>query len=366
MSRSDLQDTFAQLDHVRAAEPRAAMATLVSTKGTTPRKEGAKMWVSEQGRLLGSVTIGGCVDARVIQASEQVLRSGTAELLTMSLGDADAWDMGLTCGGMVQVLIEPVSLRDAGDPIVCAYASLRAEREAGRHAVSVAPLSGVAARLVVREDGTTAGTLGSTALDDEAREHAMDVMRRAASCTSALSAAGDALYFFELHGPATTLIIFGAGQVAIPLVTIARSLGWRTVVVDNRERHATRERFPEADEIRLGMLGDEAERLTYDASTVAVIVAHDYKYELPVLRVLLQREPAYIGLLGNAGRGHALLGFLADEGYDAGTLERVHVPVGLHIGAGTAAEIALSIAAEIVAVRAGRDSARHAHTGSAS
>ena len=160
--------------------------------------------------------------------------------------------------------------------------------------------------------------------------------------------------FLEVHGPASTLLVFGAGHIAMPIVTLARTLGWRTVLVDGRERFATRERFPDADEIHVGMLSDIAEAFTYNQSTFVVLVAHDYKFELPVLRTVLRREPAYVGLLGSRDRGAAVLEFLAAEGFTEEELRRVHVPVGLDIGAQTAAEIALSVLAEAVASRAGR------------
>lgn len=359
MSQPDLRETFEQLDELRRHERRVAMATLVSTKGTTPRKEGAKMWVGEDGRIRGSVTIGGCVDARVIAESEDVLRNATPRLMAMTLGDEDAWDIGLTCGGTVEVLIEPVQLDGPADPVVRAYDAIRAEARAGRRAVAVVPLDGGDAvqrgRLVVREDGTTAGTLGEAALDEAARAQALDTIGRASSRTVALDVGGRTVtLFLELHGPATTLLVFGAGHVAMPLVRFAKVLGWRAVILDARERYATRDRFPDADEIRIGLLGEMAEQMAYDASTVVVLVVHDYKFEIPVLRAVLARRPAYIGLLGSRRRGRTLLRFLAEEGVPAADLARVHVPVGLDIGARTAAEIALATLAEAVAVRNGR------------
>ena len=355
----DLRETFDQLDELQRHERRVAMATLVSTKGTTPRKEGAKMWVGEDGRIRGSVTIGGCVDARVLAESDAVLRSATPALLSLSLGDEDAWDLGLTCGGTVDVLIEPVQLDDDADPVVQAYRVIRAEADAGRRAVAVVPLGNGGAtparRLVVREDGTTAGTLGDPSLDDAAITRALDAIAHSASRTMDIDTGGRrATLFFELHGPATTLVIFGAGQVAMPLVRFAKGLGWNTVLVDARDRYATRDRFPDADEIRIGALGEIAAQMRYDASTIVVLVAHDYKFELPVLRVVLAQQPAYIGLLGNRRRGRALLDFLAADGFDAASLARIHVPVGLDIGARTAPEIALAALAEAIAVRNGR------------
>lgn len=361
-TQPDLRETFEQLDELRRRERRVAMATLVSTKGTTPRREGAKMWVGEGGRILGSVTIGGCVDARVLEEAEAVLRDDAPRLLTMSLGDADAWEIGLTCGGTVELLIEPVALDGVRHPITEAYEVVRAEAAAGRRSVLVAPLRErdgspprECARLVVLEDGRASGTLGDHALDGAAVERALDVVRRATSRTEVVEAPGvRERLFFELHGPATTLLIFGAGQVAIPLVRLAKVMGWHTVVVDGRERFATRERFPEADDMRIGLLAEIAAELKYDASTFVILVAHDYKFEVPVLRVVLEREPAYIGLLGNRSRGAAVLRFLAEEGVSAEQIARVHVPIGLDIGARTPSEIALSVLAEALAVRNGR------------
>jgi xanthine dehydrogenase accessory factor len=323
------------------------------------------MWVGEGGRILGSVTIGGCVDARVLEEAENVLRDGESRLLTMSLGDADAWEIGLTCGGTVELLVEPVALDDPRHPITAAYEAVRVEALAGRRSVLVAPLreadsksSGDVARRVAREDGGSSGTLGDAALDSAAVGRALDVIRRASSRTEVIEASGAShRLFFELHGPATSLLIFGAGQVAIPLVRLAKVMGWNAVVIDGRERFATRERFPEADEIRIGLLADIAAELNYDASTFVILVAHDYKFELPVLRVVLEREPAYIGLLGNRSRGAAVLRFLAEEGVSAEQIARVHVPIGLDIGARTPSEIALSVIAEALAVRNGRPGA---------
>ena len=363
-SSNDAQEGLDQLESLRGSERRVAMATLVSTKGTTPKKEGAKMWVGEGGRILGSVTIGGCVDARVLEAAEKVLAGAGSSLLSISMDDEEAWDIGFTCGGTVEVLVEQVALDGTVDPIVAAYDVIRQEIAAGRRAVAVAPLSGEGRRVVVREDGSLVGSLGAATLDSEAQGVALDVMRRAASRAGTLGDPGDA-FFFELHGPATTMVIYGAGVVAMPLVSIAKALGWKAVIVDGRERYATRERFPQADEIHIGILGEIAERLPCDASTVVVLVAHDYKFELPVLRTVLRRSPAYVGLLGSRKRGKAILDFLAEEGFDAETLSRIHVPVGLDLGAQTAGEIALAIAAEALAVTHRRSGGSLARGGAA-
>lgn len=332
-------------------EHRAALATLVATQGPTPQKAGATMWVGAGGRILGSVTIGGCVDAQVVAASEDVLRTNQPKLLAVSLTDEEGWDMGLTCGGTLRVLVEPVRLDGADDAIVAAYGTVRGAVAAGRRAVMVAQLPGTGARLVVQDDGTVAGSLGDPSLDAAARTEALGVLTRGTSATTR-AAAPEAELFCGLYAPPPRLLVFGATHVAMPLVGYATLLGWRATVIDARERFATRERFPDAQALLVGSVGAIAEQQQYDASTYVVIVAHDYKFELPILRVLLAKEPAYIGLLAGRTRAQALRSFLAADGIDAAVFERkVQVPIGLDIGARTPAEIALAIVAQIVAVR---------------
>jgi xanthine dehydrogenase accessory factor len=346
-----MDESLSALDQLRANERRAALGTLVAAKGTTPKKEGAKVWVGEGGRIYGSVTIGGCVDARVVQEAEAVLASRAPRLVSFSLGDEDAWEIGLTCGGAVDVLVEPVDLAADDDPVVASYTRVREEAQLGRPAVVVTRLDGVRARLVVLDGGTREGSLGDAALDDAAATRARELLRLGVSRVEPV--AGTSV-FFEHHGPPGTLVVVGATQVAITLVTLARELGFRTVVVDGRERLATRDRFPSADELRVGMPSDLVAGITPSPSTAFVLVAHDYKYELPVLRQVLRSEAGYVGMLGSSRRGSAVKALLADEGFTAEELARIRTPIGLDIGAQSAAEIALSILAEVVAAWRGR------------
>jgi xanthine dehydrogenase accessory factor len=348
-------ETVQQLETLASQARRVAMATLVATKGTGPKKEGAKMWVSDRGDILGSVTIGGCVDARVIEESEAVLAGDGRKLLSMSLGDEDAWELGLTCGGVVDVLIEPIDFARPDSAAVRAYREVRESLARGASAVVVTRLSESPERLVVREDGTASGTLGDTRLDEAARAQALRVVGDGVSRTAALALPdGDVAAFFELHAPVPALYVFGAGHLAIPLIELARTLGMRTVVVDGRERFATRERFPSADELRVGIPSEIAGSLSYGAGTAVVLVAHDYKYDIPVLETVLRTDAGYIGLLGSSRRGEAIRQFLREQGISEEQLARIHVPIGLDIGARTAPEIALSILAEAIAQRSAR------------
>ncbi len=341
-----MDELFTDLEKLAKVEKRVAMATLVGTRGTSPKREGAKMWIGEEGRILGSVTIGGCIDARVIADAEQALATSQPRLLQVDFGDEDAWELGLSCAGSLDVLIEPFDLTTPPNTLVDIYRAVRAAIEQGKTVAIVTPLHDSTQRRLVFEDGTTD-------VDNELRKVALDLMRKRKSATVSV---GDPAVemFFEVHGPPPTLIVFGAGHVSMPLVSLAHDLGLKTIIVDGRPRFATRERFPEVDELLIGIPSEIAQTLSYNSSTFVVLTAHDYKYDLPVLKVVLPAGAAYIGLLGSKRRGKAIKEFLKEGGMDDVLLDRLHVPTGLDIGADSAAEIALSILAEAVAIKSGR------------
>jgi xanthine dehydrogenase accessory factor len=344
-------ETFELIDRLRRTGRRAAMATLVRTSGTTPRKEGAKMFVGEDGAIFGSVTIGGCVDARVLEHSSEVLRASASQLLTMQLGDEDAWEIGLSCGGSVDVFIEPLT-----DSVIRAYETARQEWEAGRGVALVTALSGDAAgsRTIVPAGGPTA-IAGFPEPSEGLTAEVSNVL--SASGGSRTRTVGGQEVYIEILRPPSRLLIFGAGAVAIPLVSFGRALGFQTIVIDARARFANRERFPDADEIRVGIASELAGQLALGPGTPVVLVAHDYKIDVPVLKKALASDAPYIGLLGSRRRGGAILQMLRDDGVPEEQLGRVRVPIGLDLGGETAAEIALSIISEVVAVMRGRSGA---------
>jgi xanthine dehydrogenase accessory factor len=352
-----MSELFDQIESLRRVEGRAALATLVSTHGTTPRKEGAKMWVGEGGRILGSVTIGGCVDAEVMAEATDVLSGARPKLLSLDLGDEDAWEIGLTCGGTIEVFLEPVSLGDGpvAEGALSLYETLRGHVATGGSGVIVTrmdpPQAG--AKLLLLDDGRREGTLGDLALDEEAVGAARGPLATGVSRTVRLGPGEAVRCFVEVHMPAPTLLIVGGSHVAMPLVTLARSLEFRTVVVDGRPRFATRERFPDADELMIGIPSELVRKVPFRPGTALVLVAHDYKYDLPVLRHALASDVGYIGMLGSRRRGDAILRMLREEGTPEDALARIRVPIGLDLGGRTAPEIALAILAEIVAARYG-------------
>ena len=348
-----------------AAGGRAVMATLINTQGATPRKAGARLFVDEKGRILGSVTIGGCVDARVIEEAEAILARRTPTRLIMALGDEEAGELGLTCGGNVDVLIDFLDFSNSADPVARLHELARQAIQAGRRAALATRVSpsgdgpaSVRKRMLIEENGRTHGSLGDR-MDDQ-HERIVEDARRLMACgrsqlqSYVVEGEGTVEVFIEVFGPPSPLIIFGGSHVAIPLVSMAKMIGLRTAVVDGRPRFANRERFPEADEVIVGIPSEVVERLALDATTALVLLTHDYKYEVPVLKRALATDCGYIGLLGSRRRGKAILDLLHEQGVEESQLRRVHVPVGLNIGAQTAPEIALSVLSEILAVRNGR------------
>jgi len=309
------------------------------------------MVVDEHGRVLGSVTIGGCVDAQVIEESTDVLGAMKPRLLEMNLGDEEAWEIGLTCGGTIEVFVEPVAFDRGDDAALALYERVRAHAAAGHAGAIVTRLDGrPGAKLLVLDDGTVEGTLGEPFLDERFAREARAALESGASRTLFLEGTRA---FVEVFTPPALLVVVGAGHVAMPLTQLARVLGYRTVVLDGRPRFATRERFPDVDELRVGMPSELVGQYPLIPSTALVLVAHDYKYDLPVLRHALGSDVGYIGMLGSQRRGATILKFLAEEGASDAALKRIRVPIGLDLGARSAPEIALAILAEIQAARSG-------------
>ena len=326
------------------------MATLVNTHGTTPRKEGARMVVGERGDIVGSVTIGGCVDAQVIEEAEDVLSTMRPRLLELNLGDEEAWEIGLTCGGTIEVFVEPLALDHSDDPAARFYERAQAHARGGGRAAIVTRLAGDEGKLLVLDDGRVEGSVGEAFLDERFVAEAREAVAAGTSRTLVLEGVRA---FVEVVTPPALLLVVGASHVAMPLLTLARTLGYRTAVLDGRPRFATRERFPDADDLRIGIPSELITAYPLMATTALVLVAHDYKYDLPVLKHALGTPVGYIGMLGSSRRGAAILKLLREDGVDEASLARVRVPIGLDLGARSAPEIALAILAEIQAVRTG-------------
>ncbi len=343
-------EPFEHIDELRKSQGRVAVATLVNTHGTTPRKEGAKMVVGEHGDIVGSVTIGGCVDAQVIEEAEDALSSMRPRLLELNLGDEEAWEIGLTCGGTIEVFVEPLALDRSDDVAARFYDRAHTHSRAGGRGAIVTRLEGGSGKLLVLDDGIVEGTFGDAFLDARFVAEARTAIAAGASRTLFLEGVRA---FAEVVTPPSLLLVIGASHVAMPLMTLARTLGYRTAVIDGRPRFATRERFPDVDDLKIGIPSELVTGYPLMPTTALVLVAHDYKYDLPVLRHALASTVGYIGMLGSARRGAAILKLLREEGVDEASLARVRVPIGLDLGSRSAPEIALAVLAEIQMVRTG-------------
>ena len=315
-----MTDIVEQLETLRAHEDRVAMATLIAARGGSPRPLGAKLFVGTGGRLLGSVSIGGCVDARVVEHGERLLRENRSERVTVVVDDAEAIELGLACGAEFDLLIEPVALHER-EPAIVAYESAVRLSRSGRTAFVVTTM----------------------------RDGQAPVRQVFADAYEASSA--DA--FVERIAPADTLVLVGASDVGAALARLAHALGLRVVVIDGRERYATRERFAAADQVLVGMPSDLVRPFLTPGAFV-VLVAHEYKYELPILREALRAPVRFVGMLAGRKRAGGVRALLKDEGLTDAEIGRLHAPIGLDIGGREPEEIALSIAAQLVAVREGK------------
>jgi xanthine dehydrogenase accessory factor len=319
-----------------------ALATVIEVRRSAPRPPGAKMAVNEHGEIAGSVS-GGCVEGAVVEVAERVLAGEPPRLLHFGIADADAWDVGLPCGGEIDVWVE----RYASDALE------RAARGDARLA-EVTMLTGAApgAKLIVDPDGARTGTLGAPELDDEAARIAGELLWQEAS-------ERHGPLFVDVVAPPPRLILFGAVDVAAAVCRLARAAGWRPIVVDPRARFATPERFPDAVEVIAAWPDEAFERLGgIDPATSIAVLTHDPKLDDAALLRALRSPARFVGAMGSRRAQAARRERLLELGLTDDDLSRLAAPLGLDLGAINREETALSILSEIVAARHGRDGGR--------
>jgi xanthine dehydrogenase accessory factor len=321
---------------------RIAIATVISVKKSAPRPPGAKMAVNQDGEVIGAVS-GGCVEGAVIELADRVLRGEPPRLVHFGIADEEAWDVGLPCGGEIDVWVQE-------------YVPGRFTELAGTggRAAEVTLLEGddAGAKLVFEEDGSTSGSLGSPELDEEARRAAEDLLW-------AESAELRGPMFVDPVGPAPRLVLFGAVPVAAALCTLAKAAGWRPYVVDPRKRFATQDRFPDAEQVIAAWPREAFEQLGgIDPATSIAVLTHDPKLDDAALAIALRSPARFVGAMGSRRAQEARRARLLEAGFTDAELARLSAPLGLDLGAVTAEETALSILAEMVATRHGREGGR--------
>jgi xanthine dehydrogenase accessory factor len=329
------------IERWRARGEKVALATVVATRRSAPRPVGSKLAVSESGELAGSVS-GGCVESEVYESAREVLRGDEPRLLSFGISDELALTAGLPCGGEIDVFVD-----EARSPLL---ERLLAAVEREERAVLFTVIEGerVGAEVLLFEDGERHGDGPGEELFDEVlrggRNRVVD--------------AGESRVFAEVFGPPPRLLVFGAVDTAEALCRAAKQLGWRTVVADPRRRFATPERLPSADEVIVAWPEEALAQVGPDHATAVVVLTHDDKFDIPALQGALASEAFYVGALGSRRNQARRRERLLDAGVDEAALDRISGPCGLDVGADTPAETALSILAEILAVRAGREGGR--------
>lgn len=356
----ELRDIVSALRDLRARGERAALATITRVRGSTYRREGARLLIHSDGRTIGSIS-GGCLEGDVTEAARDVIQTGRPRLLSYDLtADDDAvWGLGLGCNGAIDVFVERVSEEDGEDLVARLQDSIEQRRVAALATLIVTPPGKLAlgARLFVAEDGEVQGSLGDPALDAQVVAAARRQIEAGHSTTCAVEMPGGKReVFIEVVAPPLQLLICGAGHDALPLVRLAHAQGWWVMVADSRPAFATKERFPEADEVILAEDREVATTAHIDRRTFVVVMTHNFLHDQALLRGLLRTPARYIGLLGPRARTEKLLADLKKEGIplDSSQRARLFGPVGVDVGADSPEEIALSIMAEILAVRNGR------------
>jgi xanthine dehydrogenase accessory factor len=346
------------LDTIRAwrADGQAiALATVVATAGSTPRPAGARLAVSEAGDMAGSVS-GGCVENDVVHHAQEVLATDEPRLVRYAITDDMVWDVGLACGGTIEVWIErldaPTEVASLGSQPGL-QAQLEQAIDEGRLVAQALLLNGPdrpGAKLLAWPSGATSGSLGNAELDRRVTPDALGMMARPRAESRQYEEPA-ARVFIEVFPPPPHLVVFGGVHIAIPLTAMAKALGYRVTIADPRRKFANRERFPDADEIIPQWPGPAVEQLEIGTSTACVILTHDPKIDEPALQSLLGKGAGYVGAIGSRKTHAERFARMARLGVSAEQLAEVYAPIGLDLGAETPEEIALAILAEIVAVR---------------
>ena len=308
-----MREVLEELKAWSGANEQVALATVVETWGSSPRPLGSKMLVTRSGKMAGSVS-NGCIEGAVFEEAQKVMKTGEPKLAAFGVADDVAFSVGLACGGHIEVFIQPVG------PVHQRLVDLLGENRAAT----------LRTNLATGEAELTEGTPSGS-----------ELARR------------DGDWFVEPFRRPANLIIVGAIHIAIPLHRLAKLMGYRVTVVDARAKFATRERFPEADELIVAWPDEAMAKVILDNSAYVVILTHDPKFDLPALRSVLGKEVGYIGAIGSRKTNQNRFDALRAEGFTEEQLSRVHGPIGLDLGGRGAEETALGILAEITAVRYG-------------
>jgi len=352
-----MEQVFRAASDEKTAGNDMVVATVIKTSGSTPQKPGAKLIVRADGSGVGTLG-GGCVEGDIWFAASQLLKSGgSAEMRDYELNEDLAAQDGLVCGGTMYFLLDPVRKEapesDFNDEVIAAYE--------GGAPVAVASLMNVpdgselvvGAKLLVRENGSTAGSLGDEKLDASAMNEARRLM--AMGKNDYITAESGAEFFIEAYTTPPTLVLAGGGHVSKAISNIGSTLGFRIFVIDDREEFANPERFPEAEQTVVSDYGSAFEKLPIGTNSFIVIATRGHRYDASATASAMRTPASYVGLLGSKRKTILIFEELFAQGFTMDEVKNVRSPIGLNISARTPEEIALSIMSEIVGFRLGGD-----------
>lgn len=339
-----------------AAGTPIALATVVAVHGSAPRDPGAVMAVDAAGTVLGSVS-GGCVEGDVYEVAREVLAGAAPRVVSYGISDDEAFGVGLTCGGTIEVLVRAYASEAELAGLAALLDLIAADVPVAEATVLSGGAAATGARLVVRATDLS-GTLGMEGLDAAVTDDARGLLEQGLTGIQWYGAHGqrrmaEVSVFVRTYAPPPRMLVFGAIDHAAATARIGSFLGYRVTVCDARPAFATRERFPVADEVVRAWPHDYLEATDVDARTVICVLTHDPKFDVPLLVAALRTPAAYIGVMGSRRTHHDRLARLREAGVDEAALARLASPVGLDLGARTPEETAVSIAAEIIQHRWG-------------
>ncbi|HZI54761.1 MAG TPA: XdhC/CoxI family protein [Chitinophagaceae bacterium] len=365
----EIKDIIRSFDEAQKQDRQTALATVVHLDGSSYRRPGARMLITDEGQLTGAIS-GGCLEGDALRKALLVMSQQRPMLVTYDTMDEDdaKFGIGLGCNGIIQVLIEPINPAEANNPVDL----LKIVAEKREKAVLVTLFSLENKKdtqpgtcLLLKENKQTAR---NTPLKDILVKDGMQVLQNGQSVFRNYQSENlNLTAFIELVEPAVSLIAIGAGNDVIPLIAMAEILGWETMVIDGRPAYAKKERFVSSCQVLVSKPENVISQVAIDERTVFVLMTHNYNYDMAMLHQLLLKNVTYVGMLGPKKKLDRILGELRDQGtnFTEQQLGSVHSPVGLDIGAETSEEIALSILSEIKAVLSGKQGlSLHSNTGS--
>jgi xanthine dehydrogenase accessory factor len=357
----EIKDIILAYDEALKRGHQTALATVVHLDGSSYRRPGARMLVTEEGRMTGAIS-GGCLEGDALRKALLVMNQRQAKLVTYDTSDEDDVTIGvqLGCNGVIQILFEPINPENLFNPI-----ELLKKINARRQKLVLVTLFDTdiknniqpGTRLLLEENGSIHAELDDKILKAKIFEDAANAMSMQQSLFKNYKMASQSISaFVEFITPAPSLVIVGAGNDAQPMLAMADLLGWEARIVDGRATHATVERFEAACQVLVSKPEKVLEQIPIDEQTVFVLMTHNYNYDLAMLRALLKTKAVFIGVLGPKKKLNRMLDEIQAEGIKLNQeqLSRIYSPVGLDIGAETAGEIALSVIAEIKMVLSGK------------